>query len=403
MLSVPTPPEIIANYKIDPGHLARPEGATDLEAWLVEQKPYNGPALPQPQNMIYTSGTTGHPKGVKRNAPTPEQSASSERMRALIYGLKPGARALLPGPLYHSAPNSFGLRAGRLGGALVLMPRFEPEEFLRLIHEQKIDTVFMVPTMFIRLMKLPAHTRSKYDMSSLRHVIHAAAPCPPDVKRAMIEWWGPVIYEFYGSTEFGAVTFANSEDALKKPGTVGKISPGAELRFVGDDGAILPQGEIGEIYSRISGNPDFTYHNKPEKRAEIERDGFITSGDVGYIDEDGYVFICDRKRDMVISGGVNIYPAEIEAALHAVPGVHDCAVFGIPDDEFGEAVMAVVEPQPGVTLDIAAVRAQLRTSLADYKVPKHIEIQTNLPREDSGKIFKRRLRDPYWERAGRKI
>ena len=194
-------------------------------------------------------------------------------------------------------------------------------------------------------------------MSSLRHVIHAAAPCPADVKRAMIEWWGPVIYEFYGSTESGAVTFANSEDALKKPGTVGKISPGAELRFIGDDGRILPQGEIGEIYSRMAGNPDFTYHNKPEKRAEIERDGFITSGDVGYIDEDGYVFICDRKRDMVISGGVNIYPAEIEAALHAVPGVHDCAVFGIPDEEFGEALMAVVEPQPGVTLDIAAIRA----------------------------------------------
>ena len=204
--------------------------------------------------------------------------------------------------------------------------------------------------------------RKKYDMSSLRHIIHAAAPCPADVKRAMIEWWGPVIYEFYGSTESGAVTFANSEDALKKPGTVGKISPGAELRFIGDDGRVLPPGEIGEIYSRIAGNPDFTYHNKPEKRSEIDREGFITSGDVGYIDEDGYVFICDRKRDMVISGGVNIYPAEIEAALHAVPGVHDCAVFGIPDEEFGEALMAVVEPQPGVTLDIAAIRAQLKTA-----------------------------------------
>jgi long-chain acyl-CoA synthetase len=261
----------------------------------------------------------------------------------------------------------------------------------------------MVPTMFIRLMKLPEEVRRKYDMSSLQHVIHAAAPCPADVKRAMIEWWGPVIYEFYGSTESGAVTFANSEDALKKPGTVGKISPGAELRFVGDDGKILPQGEIGEIYSRMASNPDFTYHNKPEKRAEIERDGFITSGDVGYVDQDGYVFICDRKRDMVISGGVNIYPAEIEAALHAVPGVHDCAVFGIPDEEFGEALMAVVEPQAGTTLDIAAIRAQLKTSLADYKVPKHVEIHASLPREDSGKIFKRRLRDPHWEKAGRRI
>jgi long-chain acyl-CoA synthetase len=403
VLSVPTPPEILKTYKIDPDARGKPDFAIEFESWLAEQQPYDGPVVPQPSNMIYTSGTTGNPKGVRRNAPTPEQAAAAEGMRAMIYGLKPGARALLPGPLYHSAPNSFGLRAGRLGGVLVIMPRFDPEEFLRLIEAQRIDTIFMVPTMFIRLMKLPEEVRRKYDVSSLRHVIHAAAPCPPDVKRAMIEWWGPVIYEFYGSTESGAVTFANSEDALKKPGTVGKISPGAELRFVGEDGRVLPPGAIGEIYSCIAVQPDFTYHNKPGKRAEIERDGFITSGDVGYIDADGYVFICDRKRDMVISGGVNIYPAEIETVLHAVPGVHDCAVFGIPDDEFGEALMAVVEPQPGVTLDVADIRKQLKEQLADYKVPKHVEIQQNLPREDSGKIFKRRLRDPYWERAGRRI
>jgi long-chain acyl-CoA synthetase len=403
VLSMPTPPEILKTYRIDPLHLATPDFAIDFEPWLARQVPYDGPAVPQPQNMIYTSGTTGNPKGVRREAPTPEQSAAAERMRGMIYGLKPGARALLPGPLYHSAPNSFGIRSGRLGGVLVIMPRFDPEEFLRLIEEQRIDTIFMVPTMFIRLMKLPEEVRRKYDMSSLRHIIHAAAPCPPDVKRAMIEWWGPVIYEFYGSTESGAVTFANSEDALNKPGTVGKTSPGAELRFIGEDGRELPQGEIGEIYSRIAANPDFTYHNKSEKRAEIERAGFITSGDVGYIDADGYVFICDRKRDMVISGGVNIYPAEIESVLHAVPGVHDCAVFGIPDAEFGEALMAVVEPQPGITLDVTDIRTRLKAQLADYKVPKHVEIRQNLPREDSGKIFKRRLRDPYWEQAGRKI
>ena len=403
VLSVPTPPEILSAYRIDAHLLAAPESAIALESWLAQQSPYDGPQVPQPQNMIYTSGTTGHPKGVRRNAPTAEQSQSAERMRALIYGLKPGSRALLPGPLYHSAPNAFGLRAGRLGGALVLMPRFEPEASLDIIQAERIDTIFMVPTMFIRLMKLPEEVRRRYDMSTLRHIIHAAAPCPADVKRAMIEWWGPVIYEFYGSTESGAVTFATSEDALRKPGTVGKVSPGAELRFVGEDGRILPQGEIGEIYSRIAGNPDFTYHNKPEKRAEIDRDGFITSGDVGYMDAEGYVFLCDRKRDMVISGGVNIYPAEIEAVLHAVPGVHDCAVFGIPDAEFGEALMAVVEPQPGRVLDPMEIRTRLKASLADYKVPKHIEIQHKLPREDSGKIFKRRLRDPYWEQAGRQI
>ena len=402
-LSVTPPLEILANYKIDRDHIFTPEGAIDLESWLTEQAPYDGPVLPQPHNMIYTSGTTGHPKGVKRFAPTPEQIIANDAMRAKVYGLKPGARALLPGPLYHSAPNAFGLRAGRLGGVLIIMPRFDPEDFLRLVQDEKIDTVFMVPTMFIRLMKLPKTVREKYDVSSLRHIIHAAAPCPADVKRAMIEWWGPVIYEFYGSTESSAVTFATSADALGKPGSVGKIIEGAELRFISDDGQILPQGEIGEIYSRIAGNADFTYHNKPEKRAEIDRNGFITSGDVGYIDEDGYVFICDRKRDMVISGGVNIYPAEIEAALHAIAGVHDCAVFGIPDAEFGEALMAVVEPQPGVVLDLASVRAQLKVALADYKVPKQIEIQSGLPREDSGKIFKRRLRDPYWEQAGRRI
>jgi long-chain acyl-CoA synthetase len=216
VLAVATPPEILGHYAIDPGHVATPDIAVDLDAWLERQSPYDGPALPQPQNMIYTSGTTGHPKGVRRHAPTLEQSASSERMRAMIYGLKPGARALVPGPLYHSAPNSFGLRAGRLGGALVLMPRFDPEEHLRLIEAERIDTIFMVPTMFIRLMKLPETVRRKYDMSSLRHVIHAAAPCPADVKRAMIQWWGPVIYEFYGSTESGAVTFASSEESIRR-------------------------------------------------------------------------------------------------------------------------------------------------------------------------------------------
>ena len=403
VISVATPPEILASYKIDLALLAKPTFADELENWLVRQKPYDGPAQPQPQNMIYTSGTTGNPKGVRRSAPTPAQAANAEAMRALIYGLKPNARAVLPGPFYHSAPNSFALRAGRLGGVLVLMPRFDPEHFLRIVDEEKIDTIFMVPTMFIRLLKLPEDVRKRYDMSSLRHIIIAAAPCPPEVKREMIAWWGPVIYEFYGSTESGAVTFANSQDALTKPGTVGKIAPGAELRFYSDDGKQVAQGAVGEIYSRIAGNPDFTYHNKPEKRAEIDRDGFITSGDVGYIDDDGYVFISDRKRDMVISGGVNIYPAEIEAVLHGLPGVHDCAVFGVPDAEFGETLMAAVEPQPGVELDIDAIRGQLRRALADYKVPKHIAIHGALPREDSGKIFKRRLRDPYWERAGRKI
>jgi long-chain acyl-CoA synthetase len=402
-LSVTTPPEIEGGYRIDPLHRRLPQGAEDLERWISRQTPYDGAKLPQPQSMIYTSGTTGQPKGVRRDAPSQAQAAAAEAMRARVYGLKPGVRALLPGPLYHSAPNVFALRAGRLGGALFLMPRFDAEGLLRLVQEQAIDTIFMVPTMFVRLLKLPAVVREKYDLSSLRHIVHAAAPCPPDVKQAMMKWWGPVIHEYYGSTESGAVTYAAPEDAQRKPGTVGQMLEGAMLRILDDAGNVLPRGTIGEIYSRSTGSPDFTYHNKPEKRIEIERDGFITSGDVGYIDEEGHVFISDRKRDMVISGGVNIYPAEVEAALHALPGVHDCAVFGIPDDEFGEALMAVIEPQSGTAVDIDTIRAQLKSALADYKIPRHIKLQEGLPREDSGKIFKRRLRDPYWEKSNRRI
>jgi long-chain acyl-CoA synthetase len=260
-----------------------------------------------------------------------------------------------------------------------------------------------VPTMFVRLLKLPEVVREKYDLSSLRYIIHAAAPCPPQAKRGMIEWWGPIIHEFYGSTESSAVTHATSEDALRKPGTVGRPVQGAQIVIVDDNGNEATTGVQGEIFTRIEGMADFTYHNKPDKRAEIDRNGLITSGDVGYLDADGYLFICDRKRDMVISGGVNIYPAEIESVALHMPDIKDCAVFGIPDADFGEALMAVVEPQPGHALAPDDVRAYLKMHLADYKVPKHIEIGHDLPREDSGKIFKRRLRDPYWAKAGRTI
>ena len=401
VIAVPPPAEVVAAYHLAPAKT--PASALDYETWIAAQQPYAGPTRPAPQSMIYTSGTTGHPKGVKRVAPTAEQEKELDYVRATIYGLKPGIRAALPGPLYHSAPNSFGLRAGKVAEAVFLLPKFDPEELLALIDREKIDTMFMVPTMFIRLLKLPEETRRKYDCSSIRHIIHAAAPCPADVKQAMIDWWGPVIYEFYGGTESGPVTFATSEDAVKKPGSVGRASPGAEIRILDDADRILGRNQIGEIFSRMPCYPYFTYNKLADKRKEVDRDGFVTCGDVGYVDDEGYVFICDRKRDMVISGGVNIYPAEIEAVLHAAPGVHDCAVFGIPDAEMGEALMAVVEPFAGKSVDIEAVRAHLMAHLANYKVPRAIEIHDKLPREDSGKIFKRRLRDPYWEKAGRTI
>jgi long-chain acyl-CoA synthetase len=310
---------------------------------------------------------------------------------------------MVPGPLYHSAPNAFAMRAARTAGLIALMPRFDPVGFLAAVERHSIEAMFMVPTMFVRLLKLPEEVRRRYDVFSLKFVVHAAAPCPADVKRAMIAWWGPVINEFYGSTESSAVTFATSADTLAKPGTVGRAAVGAELRILDDEGRQLPAGEVGEIFTRMAELPDFTYHNKPDQRAAIDREGFITSGDVGYLDQDGYLFICDRKRDMVISGGVNIYPAEIEAVLHAMTGVKDCAVFGIPDAEFGEKLMAVVEPADSSPITPTDVRAHLLLHLADYKVPRTIEIGRDLPREDSGKIFKRRLRDPYWQKAGRRI
>ncbi|WP_439574657.1 acyl-CoA synthetase [Phreatobacter sp.] len=403
VIALEPPDEVRTAYPADPALLALPPGSLDYESWIGGLGPHPGPDKPAPSSMIYTSGTTGRPKGVRRMAPTPEEVVASAEIRKLVYGLRPGVRTLLPGPFYHSAPNAFAVRAGRLGGVLVLMPKFDAEQFLQLIEEHRIDTLFMVPTMFIRLLKLPEAVRRRYDTSSLRFVIHAAAPCPADVKQAMIDWWGPVIHEFYGGTETGPVTYATPEDAIRKPGSVGRASPGAILRIVDEEGRDVPQGAVGEVYGRIAGYPDFTYHKDPAKRREVDLDGLITCGDIGYLDADGYLFLCDRKRDMVISGGVNIYPAEIEAVLHGLPGIADCAVFGIPDAEFGETLMAVVEPLPGASIDIEAIRAGLKAKLADYKVPRRIELRTGLPREDSGKIFKRRLRDPYWEAAGRKI
>ncbi len=390
-------------FAIPPERCALPAGAQSWNALVADHDRWTGPPLPQTLSMIYTSGTTGHPKGVRRAPPTPAQQEALNEARRVVYGVAPGIRTIMAGPLYHSAPNAFVLRASRIAEALILMPRFEPEALLAAIERHRIDTLFMVPTMFVRLLKLPEDVRRRYDVSSLRFVMHAAAPCPVHVKRAMIEWWGPVVWEFYGATESGAVTIVSSEEWLKKPGTVGRASKGAKISIQDERGREVRQGEIGEVYSSIDYYPAFTYNNLPEKRAEIERGGMITVGDMGYLDPDGYLFLCDRKRDMVISGGVNIYPAEIEAVAIAMPGVKDCAVFGIPDEEFGEALLALVEPMPGHPLDIESMRAHLANHLASYKVPRRIEIAHDLPREDSGKIFKRRLREPYWKDAGRRI
>ncbi|REJ74448.1 MAG: long-chain fatty acid--CoA ligase [Acidobacteria bacterium] len=402
---VPTPPEVRDAYRVDPEACSLENGQRAWAEWLEAQAPRPLEAPSAPSSMIYTSGTTGNPKGVRRDPPTPETAARFAQMVFKIFGFGEDGdfRTAITGPMYHSAPNAYGLYAARNGGFCVLQPRFDPLELLQLIEQHRLTHLHMVPTMFVRLLQLGEEERSRFDLSSLQFVVHAAAPCPADVKRAMIEWWGPVIYEYYGATETGGVVFHGSEEALRKPGTVGKAIEGGIVKILDEQGGELGPGEVGEVYLRIEGMADFTYHGNDEKRRAIERQGLVTVGDIGYLDDDGYLFLCDRKNDMVISGGVNIYPAEIEAALIGMEGVKDCAVFGIPDEEFGEALAAYVEPLPGARLDAGKVRAFLADKLARYKVPRLIEFSDDLPREDSGKIFKRKLRAPYWEKAGRQI
>ena len=406
---VETPPEIVSAYGLSPDDAKLPAGATSWDTWLAQFPPIEaGPAEP-PGSMIYTSGTTGHPKGVRRAPPTPEQAVAWAGIIGKVmgfnatYGDPQDMVTVVTGPMYHSAPNAYGLYAFRVGANIILQPRFDAEELLQMIERHKVTHLHMVPTMFVRLLKLPDEVKRKYDLSSLRFVVHAAAPCPVHVKQAMIEWWGPVINEYYGGTETGAVVFCNSEEYLAHPGTVGKAVENAKVLVLDDKGNELARGATGEIVCRIATIPDFTYHGDDEKRRKSEKAGLIALGDVGYLDDDGFLYLCDRAKDMVISGGVNIYPAEIEAELHKMPGVGDCAVFGIPDDEFGESLCAVVQPQPGATLSEVDVRSFLRERVAGYKVPKKVEFRSDLPREDSGKIFKRKLREPYWEGAGRAI
>lgn len=404
ILAVATPPEIRAAFGLDESCAEVPPDGVEWSRWIAGFEPAQVGVLEPPGTMIYTSGTTGRPKGVRRERPSPEQVAQVRTVlsRAAL-GIEGPVATVIVGPMYHSAPNGYALTAASFGGHVILQPRFDPEELLQLIERHRVSHLTMVPTMFVRLLQLPEEVRRRYDVSSLRFVVHGAAPCPPEVKRRMIEWWGPVIYEFYGATETGVVARCSAREWLERPGTVGRAIPGARIRVLDDEGNELPPGVPGEIYSRLEYYSDFTYHGDERRRREIERDGLIASGDVGYLDADGYLYLCDRKRDMVISGGVNIYPAEIEAEIQALAGVRDCAVFGIPDEEFGESLCAYVQPAPGAALDADRVREALRDRLAGYKVPKVIEIRAELPREDSGKIFKRRLRDPYWKDAGRRI
>ena len=264
-----------------------------------------------------------------------------------------------------------------------------------MVERYRITHMHMVPTMFVRLLQLTNEQKQKYDLSSLESVVHGAAPCPPQVKLDMINWWGPIIHEYYGSTEAGLITVVNSQEWLEKKGTVGKPLPGTEVHILNENGDNLEAGEIGDIYVNMPFSPGFTYHKDSAKRANIEIRGLITNGDRGRLTEEGYLYLADRKADMVISGGVNIYPAEIESLLITMPGLRDCAVFGIPDPEFGEQLVAAIELMPGIKIQEAEVRSFVSNHLAGFKVPKIVKFYGKLPREDSGKIFKRLLRENF--------
>ena len=359
--------------------------------------------------MLYSSGTTGRPKGVRRAGPaagpTPIDAANGlSMMGQMLYKWTPDSVYLSPAPLYHAAPLGWSMAIQSLGGTVVVMERFDPEDALRAIQHYRITTAQWVPTHFVRMLKLPPDVRAKYDTSSLTQVFHAAAPCPVPIKQQMIEWWGPIISEYYAGTEGNGFTAINSEEWLAHKGSVGK-SLTAELKICGEDGEPLGPRQEGQVY--FAGGGQFEYHNDPAKTAESRNQhGWTTLGDVGWVDEEGYLYLTDRKSFMIISGGVNIYPQEIENLIITHPKVADVAVVGGPHEEMGEEVIAVIQPANWADAgpDLAAeISAFTRANLSHVKTPRKIDFMEELPRHQTGKLYKRLIRDKYWGKEGSRI
>jgi long-chain acyl-CoA synthetase len=350
--------------------------------------------------MAYTSGTTGSPKGVKgaiRDA-DPESVLGGLIEFAAAYGAKPAGVHLVCSPLYHAAPSGHALAYLHSGHTVVIQQKFDPESVLRDIERYRVTSSHMVPTHFHRLLQLPGETRGRYDLSSLQALIHAGAPCPVTIKQQMLDWLGPVVWEYLGSTE-GSVSRVSPQEWIAKPGTVGRPLPGLIAAILGPDGAELPRGEPGMIYFGYPGlTPAFEYHHDPEKTAAARHGDLITAGDYGYFDDDGYLFLLDRRTDVIISGGVNIYPAEIEQHLITHPSVDDVAVIGVPDLEWGSSVLAVVKPSPGADAGqelAASLLAYCGERLASFKRPRRIEFVSDFPRTETGKVQRRVLRDRF--------
>ena len=357
-------------------------------------------------DMLYSSGTTGRPKGVKVPLsldPFAGRNGLADLLKSL-YGFDASAVYLSPAPLYHAAPLRFNLVTHRLGGTSVIMDRFDPVGYLRLVGEYGVTHSQLVPTMFVRMLKLPDELRRSFDVSSLRAAVHAAAPCPVQVKREMMAWWGPVIHEYYAGTEGNGFVACSPEEWLAHPGSVGRAILG-KVHILGDDGVELPVGAEGTIY--FSDGPQFEYHNDPGKtRSAYNEQGWSTLGDVGRLDDEGFLYLTDRRSFVIISGGVNIYPQEAENVLVTHPRVADAAVIGVPNEEFGEEVKAVVEPldpsEAGPEME-AELIAYCRARLADIKCPRSVDFRAELPRMPTGKMLKRLLRDEYWQGRESKI
>ena len=363
-------------------------------------------------DMLYSSGTTGMPKGIARTFAATPIGTSAGLATTLTVGLYQFSEDMVylsPAPLYHAAPLRFNISVHAMGGTTVVMEHFDAENYLKFAEKYKATHTQVVPTMFIRMLKLDDDVRNKYDVSSLKVAIHAAAPCPKETKLAMINWWGPIIHEYYAGTEGNGFVYCNSEMWLAHPGTVGTAIQGI-VHICDENGEELPRGESGTVF--FEGSAAFEYHNDPEK-TKASRDpkgrGWSTLGDVGYLDEDNFLYLTDRKAFMIISGGVNIYPQESENILVNHPKVVDVAVFGIPNDDFGEEVKAVIQPKvmPSSPDEAAALEKELiaycRSQLADVKCPRSIDFREELPRHPTGKLYKRLLKDEYWQAAGRSI
>jgi long-chain acyl-CoA synthetase len=359
--------------------------------------------------IVYSSGTTGQPKAVIRPPmPVIDPSVAADSMKIFgqAFQFQPLSGVhLVSAGMHHGGCQSFFHGALHVGQALAILGKFDPEKTLEAIERYKVTTAYMVPTQFVRLLRLPQEVKDRYDTSSLQVVVHSAAPCPLEVKKQMMEWWGPVIWETYGGME-GAATIAKPYRWLEKPGTVGRSVAGMKVKILDDDGKQLPAGELGHVYLEPQSGVTFSYKNDPELTASVSRGRAFTLGDVGYLDEDGYLFIRDRAKDMIISGGVNIYPAEVEAVLSGHPSVGDVAVIGVPDAEWGEQVKAVVELVDGIegNDELGARLIEFcQARIARYKCPRTVDFRDHLPRTDGGKLYKRLLREEYWATTERSL